>query len=105
VNELVEKFAVIYGRVHYLIHNSLLLVPVTSQRNPAQNFTSYSLYMLFNIISFLQPSLPTFYIYVRLEVLTAVTMKNVVCWDIKSSSYLTGDTLRLHYTDKLINAM
>jgi hypothetical protein len=34
-------------------------------------------------------------INVRFEVLTAVTMKNVVFWDMKPSSYLTGDTTPL----------
>jgi hypothetical protein len=29
--------------------------------------------------------------YVRFEVFTAVTMKDVVFWDIKPSSYFTGD--------------
>jgi hypothetical protein len=36
-------------------------------------------------------------ILVRFEALTAATMKNAVFWDIKPSSYFTGDTLRLHY--------
>jgi hypothetical protein len=31
--------------------------------------------------------------YVRFEVFTAATMKNVVSWDKKPSSYFTGDTL------------
>jgi hypothetical protein len=30
--------------------------------------------------------------FVRFEVFTADTMKNAVLWDIKTSSYLTGDT-------------
>jgi hypothetical protein len=34
---------------------------------------------------------------VRFEVFTAVTMKNAVFWDIKSSSYLTWNTLHLRY--------
>jgi hypothetical protein len=42
---------------------------------------------------------------VRFEVFTAVAMKNVVFWDIKLSPYLTGDTLRLHYTAQPVNAM
>jgi hypothetical protein len=41
----------------------------------------------------------------RFEVFTAVTMKNVVFWDIKISSYLTGDTLRLLYRDQPVYAM
>jgi hypothetical protein len=32
-------------------------------------------------------------------------MKNVVFWDIKPSSYLTGDTVRLHYRVQAVNAM
>jgi hypothetical protein len=32
-------------------------------------------------------------------------MKNAVYWDIKPSSYLTGDTLRLHYRAQPVNAM
>jgi hypothetical protein len=43
--------------------------------------------------------------YVRFEVFTARTMKNVVFWDIKPSSYLTGDTLRLRYRAQPVNAM
>jgi hypothetical protein len=35
----------------------------------------------------------------RSEIFTAVTMKNAVFWDIKPSSYLTGNTLYLHYRD------
>jgi hypothetical protein len=35
----------------------------------------------------------------------AVTMKNGVFWDIKSSLYLTGDTLRLRYRVQPVNAM
>jgi hypothetical protein len=34
--------------------------------------------------------------YVRIEIFKAVTMKNAVSWDIKTHSYLRGDTLRLH---------
>jgi hypothetical protein len=44
-------------------------------------------------------------IYVRFEVFTAVTMKNVVFWDKKLSSYCTGDTLRLSYRVQPVNAM
>jgi hypothetical protein len=36
---------------------------------------------------------------------TAVTMKKAVFWDIKPSSYLTRDTLRLCYRSQLVNAM
>jgi hypothetical protein len=32
-------------------------------------------------------------------------MKNVVFWDIESSSYFIGDTLRLHYRVQPVNAM
>jgi hypothetical protein len=35
--------------------------------------------------------------HVRSEFFTAVTMKNAVFWDIKTSSYFTGDTLHLRY--------
>jgi hypothetical protein len=35
----------------------------------------------------------------------AVTMKNVVFWDIKPSSYLTGDTLLIRYRAQLVNVM
>jgi hypothetical protein len=34
---------------------------------------------------------------VSFEIFTAVTMKNVVFWDIKPCSYLTGDTFGLRY--------
>jgi hypothetical protein len=44
-------------------------------------------------------------IYVTFEVFTAVTMKNVVFWDKKPSSYFTGDTLRLRYRIQPVNAM
>jgi hypothetical protein len=42
---------------------------------------------------------------VRFEVFTALTMKNAVFWDAKTSSYLTGDTLRLRYSAKPVNAI
>jgi hypothetical protein len=35
--------------------------------------------------------------YVRFEVFTALNISNAVFWDIKPSSYLTGDTLLLRY--------
>jgi hypothetical protein len=41
----------------------------------------------------------------RFEVITAVTMMNAVFWDIKPSSYLTGDTLRLRYRVQPVNVM
>jgi hypothetical protein len=34
-----------------------------------------------------------------------VTMKNVVFWDIKPNSYLTGETLLLRYKAKLVKDM
>jgi hypothetical protein len=43
--------------------------------------------------------------FVRFQVFTAVTMKNVVFWDIKPSSYLIGSTLRLRHTGQAVNAM
>jgi hypothetical protein len=48
---------------------------------------------------------PAGYCYGRFEVLTAVTMTNAVFWDIKPSSYLTGDTLRLRHRAQPVNAM
>jgi hypothetical protein len=42
---------------------------------------------------------------VRFEVFRAVTMMNAVFWDIKPRSYLTGDTLLLHYKAQSVNAM
>jgi hypothetical protein len=36
--------------------------------------------------------------HVRFQVFTAVAMKNVIFWDRKSGSYLTGDNLPLRYT-------
>jgi hypothetical protein len=42
---------------------------------------------------------------VRFEVFTAVTMKYVVLWDTKPSSYFTGDTLHLHYRDQPVYDM
>jgi hypothetical protein len=41
----------------------------------------------------------------RLEVFTAVTMKNAVFWDMKPSSYFTGNTLPLRYRAQPVNAM
>jgi hypothetical protein len=32
-------------------------------------------------------------------------MKNTLFCDIETSSYLTGDTLRLRYRDQLVNVM
>jgi hypothetical protein len=43
--------------------------------------------------------------YVRFEAFTAVAAKNVVFWDIKPNSYLTGDILRLRYTAQTVNTM
>jgi hypothetical protein len=42
---------------------------------------------------------------VRFEDFTEVTMNNIVFWDIKPSSYLTGDTLRLRYRVQPVNGM
>jgi hypothetical protein len=42
---------------------------------------------------------------VRFEVLTAVTVKNVVFWYTKPQFVLTGDTLPLHYRAHGVNAM
>jgi hypothetical protein len=47
----------------------------------------------------------TAHIYVRFEVFTTVTTKNVFFWDIKPSSYFTGDTLPLHYRVQQVNSM
>jgi hypothetical protein len=44
-------------------------------------------------------------IYRGFEVFTAVTVKNVVFWGKNTSSYLTGDILRLHYRAQPVNAM
>jgi hypothetical protein len=44
-------------------------------------------------------------ICVRFEVSAAVTMKNAVFWDIKPSSDVTGDILRLRYRAQPVNAM
>jgi hypothetical protein len=41
---------------------------------------------------------------IRFQVPTAETMKNVVFWGIKSSSYCTEDILRLRYTSQPVNA-
>jgi hypothetical protein len=46
-----------------------------------------------------------FSLHMEREVFTAVTMKNAVFWDIKPSSYFTGDTLLLHYRVQPVNAM
>jgi hypothetical protein len=43
--------------------------------------------------------------YVRSEVFAAVTIKNVVFWDIKPSSYFTVDTVPLCYRAQPVNAM
>jgi hypothetical protein len=40
----------------------------------------------------------------RFEVFTAVTVKNVVFWDIKSQFVFQGDTLRLRYRVQPVNA-
>jgi hypothetical protein len=42
---------------------------------------------------------------VTFEVFTAVAMKNGVFWDIKPSSYFTGDTLHLRYRVQQVNPM
>jgi hypothetical protein len=42
---------------------------------------------------------------VRSEVFTSVTMKYAVFWNVKPSSYLTGDTLRLRYSAQPVNAI
>jgi hypothetical protein len=43
--------------------------------------------------------------YVRFEISMAVTMKNGVFWDIKPSSYFTGDTLPHHYRIQPVNTI
>jgi hypothetical protein len=40
---------------------------------------------------------------IRFEIFTMGIMKNAVFWDIKSSSYFTGDTLRLRYRVQGVN--
>jgi hypothetical protein len=42
---------------------------------------------------------------VRFEIFTVVTIKNSVFWYIKLSSYLTGNTLLLHYGAQPVNAV
>jgi hypothetical protein len=58
-----------------------------------------------SIVMDIRPRLGTMYSSVKFEVSTAVTMKNGVFWDIKPSSYFTGDTLRLCYRVQPVNAM
>jgi hypothetical protein len=43
----------------------------------------------------------------KIQVFTAVTMKNAVFWDKKSSSYLTGDIQTLHprYRAQTVNVI
>jgi hypothetical protein len=41
----------------------------------------------------------------KIEVFTAVTIKNAVFWDIKPRLYFTGDTFRIHYRVQPVNAM
>jgi hypothetical protein len=48
---------------------------------------------------------PQQFYYVGFEVFTAVTMMNAILWDIKPSSYLTGDTLRLQYRVQPVNVI
>jgi hypothetical protein len=43
--------------------------------------------------------------HVRFEVLTAVTMKNVIFWDIKIQFVLHRDTFRLRYKAQPVNIM
>jgi hypothetical protein len=43
--------------------------------------------------------------YGRFEVFMAVKTKNTFVWDIKPSSYLTGDTLRLRYRVQPVNGV
>jgi hypothetical protein len=43
--------------------------------------------------------------YIRFDVSTAVTMQNVVFWNKKPSSYLTGNTLVLRYRVQPVNAL
>jgi hypothetical protein len=47
----------------------------------------------------------TVFVLSRFEGFTAVIMRNSVFWDIKASSYLTGDTLPLRYRAQPVNAM
>jgi hypothetical protein len=42
---------------------------------------------------------------VRLEILTAVTVKNTVLWDIKTQFIPQGDTLLLNYIAQPVNVM
>jgi hypothetical protein len=56
-------------------------------------------------LDILNPMGPDCLLQVRFEGFTAVSMKNVVFWDIRPSSYFTGDTLRLHYRIQPVNAM
>jgi hypothetical protein len=43
--------------------------------------------------------------YIRVKVFTAVAMRNAVFWDIKPSSYLTGNTSHLRHRAQPVNAM
>jgi hypothetical protein len=43
--------------------------------------------------------------HVKSEVITAVSIKTAVFWDIKPRSYFTGDTLLLQYRAQPVNAM
>jgi hypothetical protein len=42
---------------------------------------------------------------VRFDVFTAVTVKNVVFWDKKQCSYLTGDIFLLRYRAQPVNTL
>jgi hypothetical protein len=58
--------------------------------------------------NFPEPSQILLYVFeniVRFDVFTAVTMKNAVFWNIKTFSYLIGETLRFGYRAQPVNAM
>jgi hypothetical protein len=43
--------------------------------------------------------------FVKIEVFVAVELNDIVFWDIKPSSYLTGNTLSLCYRAQPVNAV
>jgi hypothetical protein len=79
-----------------IIHRSLFHLNTTFRRLD-------SLFVFWwNLLSWTRWKEP---VSLRFEVFTAVIMKNVVFWDIKPGSYLTGDILRLRYRVQPDNAM
>jgi hypothetical protein len=83
---------------HYVLHPPLPF-PTTVLRNINSSFA------IFHPRTFALRYRPrTKFCHVRFEVFAAVIVKNIVFWDMKPSSYLTGNTILL-YRARPVNAM